>query len=193
MGYRSFCARCAAWRKLLYRFHADEFIEQAQQALALGEVSYIPEESAPLCALAQVNQDAVRELGRRCPGQKIATVDLDATSIESWKKAAERTDEGTRGYPPMLALGAELDAVVADEFRDGDGPAQQQPPPVTQRAFAALPETVSETSHSPSAVPYGRITGRGRRPAAGCDSMVGDAAQNVSYRRSRGGHPRRQD
>jgi hypothetical protein len=137
VGYRSFCARCAAWRKFLYRFHADEFIEQAQQALALGEVSYIPEESAPLRALAQVNQDVVRELGRRCPGQKIATVGLDATILESWKKAARRSYEGTRGYPPMLALGAELQAVVADEFRDGNVPAQQQPLPVTQRAFAA--------------------------------------------------------
>ena len=133
-----------AARKFLYRFHEDALIEQAQQELAVDQVSYIPEESVPLRALAQVNQDVVRELGRRCPDQKIATVDLDSTIIESWKKQAKRTYEGTSGYQPMLALWAEMNVVLADEFRDGNVPARQQPPRVAQRAFAALPETISE-------------------------------------------------
>ena len=110
--------------------------EQAQQALALDEVSYIPAESAALRALAQVNQDVVRELGRRCADQKIATVDLDSTIIESWKKEAKRTYEGPTGYQPMLALWAEMNVVLADEFRDGNVPAQQQPLRVARRAFA---------------------------------------------------------
>jgi hypothetical protein len=37
-----------------------------------------------------------------------------------------------------------MNVVLADEFRDGNVPAQQQPLRVAQRAFAALPETVSE-------------------------------------------------
>lgn len=131
-------------RKFLYRFHQDALIEQAQQELAADQVSYIPEESPALRALAQVNQDAVRELGRRCPDHKIATVDLDSTIIESWKKEAKRTYEGSTGYQPMLALWAEMNVVLADEFRDGNVPAQQQPLRVAQRAFAALPETVGE-------------------------------------------------
>ena len=44
----------------------------------------------------------------------------------------------------MLALWAEMNVVVADEFRDGNVPAQQAPLPVTQRAYAALPETVEQ-------------------------------------------------
>ncbi len=131
-------------RKFLYRFHEDGLIEQAQRELAVDQVSYIPEESAPLRALAQVNQDVVRELGRRCAEQKIATVDLDSTIIESWKKEAKPTYAGISGYQPMLALWAELNVVLADEFRDGNVPAQQQPLRVVQRAFAALPETVGE-------------------------------------------------
>jgi hypothetical protein len=131
-------------RKFLYRFHQDALIEQAQQELAADQVSYIPEESPALRALAHVNQDAVRELGRRCPDHKIATVDLDSTIIESWKKEAKRTYEGSTGYQPMLALWAEMNVVLADEFRDGNVPAQQQPLRVAQRAFAALPETVGE-------------------------------------------------
>jgi hypothetical protein len=44
----------------------------------------------------------------------------------------------------MLALWAEMNLVVADEFRDGNVPAQQQPLGVAQRAFAALPPNVTE-------------------------------------------------
>ena len=35
-----------------------------------------------------VNRELVRELGRRCPEQRIATVDQDATIIESRKQEA---------------------------------------------------------------------------------------------------------
>jgi hypothetical protein len=131
-----------AARKFLYQFHDEAKIEQAQRELPVDQVSYIPEESVPLRALAQVNQDVVQELGRRCADQKIATIDLDATIIESWKRQAKVSYEGSSGYQPQLALWAEMNVVVADEFRDGNVPAQQAPLPVTKRAFAALPETV---------------------------------------------------
>jgi len=131
-------------RRFLYAFHEEEQIEAAQQELPVGQVSYIPTESGPLRALAQVNQDLVEEVGRRCPDQKIATVDLDATVIESWKREAKPTYEGNRGYQPLLALWAEMDLALADEFRDGNVPAQQEPLRVAQRAFQALPETVKE-------------------------------------------------
>lgn len=134
----------AAARKFPYRFHDAEAIEEAQQELAVGQVSYIPAENEPLRGLAQVNQDVVQELGRRSADQKIATVDLDATIIESWKREAKATYEGSHGYQPMLALWAEINVVLADQFRDGNVPTIQQPLSVARRAFAALPETVRE-------------------------------------------------
>jgi hypothetical protein len=133
-----------AARKFLYQFHDEEKIEQAQQGLAGDRVSYIPEESPALQGLGQVNQDVVRELGRRCAEQKIATLDVDATVIESWKREAKLTYEGCTGYQPVLALWAEMNVVVSDEFRDGNVPAHQQLLPITRRAFQALPETVVE-------------------------------------------------
>src|SRR5437773_2050031 len=42
----------------------------------------------------------------------------------------------------MLAGWAEVDLIVADEFRDGNVPAIMKPLTVAKRAFAALPETV---------------------------------------------------
>ena len=134
----------AAALKFLYRFHDAAAMEQAQRELPVGQVSYIPAENEPLRALAQVNQDVVQELGRRCPEQKIATVDLDATVIESWKREAKATYEGCNGYQPMLALWAEMNVALADQFRDGNVPAIQDPLSSARRAFAALPETVQE-------------------------------------------------
>lgn len=133
-----------AARHFLYAFHSEEKLQKAQQELAAGQVCYIPEESAPLRALAQVNRELVQEVGRRCADQKMGTIDLDATIIESWKKQAKPTYQGNRGYQPMIALWAEMDLVVADEFRDGNVPALMKPLAVTKRAFQGLPDTVKE-------------------------------------------------
>jgi hypothetical protein len=133
-----------AARKFLYEFHDESKLEQAQKELPVGQVSYIAEESAPLRALAQVNQEMVQEVGRRSTEQKIATVDLDSTIIESYKREAQPTYQGGSGYQPMLALWAEMNLVLADEFRDGNVPAQKEPLRVARRAFAALPPTVQE-------------------------------------------------
>lgn len=133
-----------AARKFLYAFHDEERIRQAQAELPVGQVSYIPDESEPLRALAQVNQDLVQGIARRRAEQKIATLDVDATVIESWKREARRTYEGCTGYQPVLALWAEMDLVLADEFRDGNVGAHTELLGVTQRALAALPESVEE-------------------------------------------------
>ncbi|MCC6345200.1 MAG: IS1380 family transposase [Bryobacterales bacterium] len=133
-----------AARKFLYQFHDEEKLQQAQSEIPLGQVSYIPDESGALRALAQVNQELVREIGQRCAEQKIATIDLDATIIESWKKQAKPTYQGGKGYQPMLAVWAEMDLVVADEFRDGNVPAHSSLLPVAKRAFQALPAGVQE-------------------------------------------------
>lgn len=134
----------AAARKFLYQFHDGQKIEQAQRELEEGEVSYVPEESAALRGLAQVNQDVVRELARRCAGERIATIDMDATVIESWKREAKPTYEGGSGYQPMVALWAEMNLVVAEEFRDGNVPALKDPLRVAWRAYAGLPDTIRE-------------------------------------------------
>ena len=132
-----------AARQFLNQFHGEEKIEEAKQRRGPEQIAFIPEESDALLGLGQVNQELVQELGRRCPEQRIATVDQDATIIESHKQQALRTYEGGRGYQPMLVVWAEMDVVLADEFRDGNVPAMMAPLPVAKRAFAALPEPVT--------------------------------------------------
>jgi hypothetical protein len=79
----------------------------------------------------------------RCADQKIFTVDQDATIIESRKREALYTYEGSRGYQPMLAVWVEMDVVLAEEFRDGNVPAQMAPLTVAKAAFAAALKTVT--------------------------------------------------
>ena len=128
--------------QFLYQFHDEEKIAEAQRRRAPGQAAYIPEENAALQGLGQVNRDLVQALGQRCPDQKIFTVDQDATIIASRKREALPTYEGESGYQPMLAVWAETDIVLADEFRDGNVPAMREPLTVAQRAFAAAPPTV---------------------------------------------------
>jgi Transposase DDE domain group 1 len=64
---------------------------------------------------------------------------MDATIIESRKQEALRTYAGERGYQPMLAVWAEMDVVLADQFRDGNVPAMMAPLAVAQQAFGVLP------------------------------------------------------
>ena len=131
-----------AARQFLYAFHEEEKIEEAKLQRKPGEVAYIPEETVELQGLGLVNRELVQRFGCRCPDQRIATVDQDATIIESRKREALRTYEGERGYQPMLAVWAEMNVVLADQFRDGNVPAMMEPLVVAKAAYAALPKTV---------------------------------------------------
>jgi len=77
-------------RKFLYAFHEDAKVEEAKERRTGEQIAYIPEETEALRGLGLVNRELVRELGRRWPDQRIATVDQDATIIESRKQEALR-------------------------------------------------------------------------------------------------------
>lgn len=136
--------KVTAVRSFLERFH-DEKI-QAQRPPRDQQKSFIFPASAPLQGLQNVQAGLVQRVAAQYAAQgralQIATVDQDATIIESHKRAAlAHYDEG-RGYQPMLAVWAEADLVLADEWRDGNVPARQSPLACAQLAFAALPATV---------------------------------------------------
>ena len=130
--------------EFLPAFHQEEKIEEAHQQRLPEQIAYIPDETPALEGLGRVNGDLVRRCGERTPDQRLATVDQDATIIESHKQQALTTYDGVRGYPRRLAAWAETGPVLTDEFRDGNVPAQMEPLEVAQRAFAALPGTIGE-------------------------------------------------
>jgi hypothetical protein len=138
--------KVTALRTFLERFH-DPALEELRPKRE-EQKSFILPSSEATRGLQQVQAGAVRQIAKlyaqEGQAQRIATIDQDATIIESHKQAALSHYEGGRGYQPMVALWAEADLVVADEFRDGNVPARQAPLTCAQMAFQALPENIQE-------------------------------------------------
>jgi hypothetical protein len=129
-------------RQALDLFHDEALVEHARrQAVREKKKAYVPQESRLLKGLARATAALLREAQKRSPAD-VATLDIDATIQESHKREAKTHYLNGLGYQPLIAVWAEKDLVVADEFRDGNVPAHFDALHVAQRAFAALPEGI---------------------------------------------------
>ncbi|MFI4978546.1 MAG: IS1380 family transposase [Solirubrobacterales bacterium] len=104
--------------------------------------AFVPKESAPLKALDDVNRELVRR--GAIPTVTVATIDHDGTIIEAHKRDALVAYEGTRGYQPLVAVWAEQQLIMADEFRDGNVAGGEDPLSSAKRALENLPTWVTE-------------------------------------------------
>ncbi len=142
LGYE--LPKVTAVRNFLERFHDEELARQPPPREQ--QKSFIMPASTGLQRLQDVQAGLVGRIAQKYQvqgqPQSIATVDQDATIIESHKRSALPHYEGGRGYQPMVALWAEADLVLADEWRDGNVAANQEPLRCAQMAFAALPGSV---------------------------------------------------
>ena len=84
-----------------------------------------------------MNRDLVREVGRRCPDQRIATIDQDTTIDDHWQPQTGSwpTSSGTATYPQAC-----------------------QGLAVAKAAYAALPSTVKEEQWEPYGKPDTGVT-----------------------------------
>jgi hypothetical protein len=140
LGYEPASARSV--RDWLEKSHDAEAVAKARKdAQELELKSSVPEPTPGLRGLQAVVGAAARAAAARQPGGTpgVATVDLDATVVESGKRAAFRAYTGERGYQPVVAVWAEARAVLATEFRDGNVPAGKDPLDCARLAFAELP------------------------------------------------------
>ena len=125
-----------AARFFLNAFHEPEALPGRGPHQAL-----IPEETDLLQGLGAVNRDLIHKA--TAPEQPWkATIDLDATVMESDKREAYYTYLGVRGYQPVIAYWAEPDLILMDQFRDGNVPAGMGLLAVLQKAIQALPASV---------------------------------------------------
>jgi hypothetical protein len=130
-------------KEYLYAFHdgapGQEHSQGQRQLFEAGGAA--AHEVGPLVGLGDALKATLRALQLEAPAAT-ATIDVDATIMESSKAEAKMTYEGVRGYHPVVALWAEQDMVLHDEFRDGNVPAGKDLLRVVQRAVQALPEGV---------------------------------------------------
>jgi len=144
LGYE--LPKVTAVRNFLERFHDEELA--LQRPAREEQKSFIMAASTALQRLQEVQAGLAGRIAQKYQAQgqaqNIATVDQDATIIESHKRSALPHYEGGRGYQPMLAIWAEADLVLADEWRDGNVPANQEPLRCAQMAFGALPGSVKK-------------------------------------------------
>lgn len=125
-----------AVRCFLNAFHEEELLQGR-----LPDQAFIPEETEWLEGLAAVQRDLIRKATLKEQPWK-ATIDLDATVIESHKQQAYWTYLDEKGYQPVIAYWAEQDMIVADQFRDGNVPAGMDLLPLLKKAILTLPPTV---------------------------------------------------
>jgi hypothetical protein len=125
-----------AARCFLNGFHEEERLEGR-----VPHEAFIPEETEGLKRLAAVQRDLIKKALQKEQPWK-ATIDLDATVIESHKQQAYWTYLQEKGYQPLVAYWAEEDLIVGDQFRDGNVPANMDLLPVLKEAILALPPTV---------------------------------------------------
>lgn len=121
-------------RTFLNRFH-----DEGAVGARVAHTAFVPEDSPGLKALGAVQQRLLSELQRRSP-QPSATLDVDATVIQSTKRAALPVYDGGCGYQPIQVWWTEQQVWVKSQFRDGNVPAQCGVLDILQESVAALRE-----------------------------------------------------
>lgn len=133
-------------RDFLNLFHEDDL--EALRPKREDQKSYILPPSKGIQGLQRVQETLVGRVAKLYADQhrslSTATIDMDATIVESRKESCLAHYEGGKGYQPIVALWSEADLIVADQFRDGNVPAKQDPLTCAQAAFSALPRSVQK-------------------------------------------------
>ena len=105
--------------------------------------AFIPAPNGHLRGLRRANQDFVASIQKRRP-EREATLDTDATLVETQKKGALFSYQGYKAYQPFNVWWAEQKVVLHSEFRDGNVPAGYEQLRVFKEALDMLPEGVTK-------------------------------------------------
>ena len=120
-----------------------EFHDPSEEDRRRPHKAFIPQASTALRGLRKVNADMVKFVQRHS-GHKKATLDMDATLIETHKKEALYCYKKYQAYQPLTTYWAETDQIVHSEFRDGNVPAGHQQLRVLKESLEYLPEGVEK-------------------------------------------------
>lgn len=144
---RELPSKSSAFRKL-EKFHDPAQEQEKAKRRELAEKtgkgkSYIHKPNELLKGLMSVLRELVAAVQRRSM-QTVATLDQDATLIETLKEEALYCYKKFRAYQPLNTYWAEHGMVLHSEFRDGNVPAGHEQLRVLQEALECLPEGVEK-------------------------------------------------
>jgi len=114
------------------------FHDSDQEKLRVEGKAFIPVPNDCLRGMMRVNGDIVKFIHNSNP-QKVATLDQDATLVETTKRDALYSYKGYKAYQPLNTWWAEQRLVLHTDFRDGNVPAGYEQLRVLQEALALLP------------------------------------------------------
>ena len=134
---RSVPSASAAFRYL------DKFHDPSEESKRKPGRAFIPGATAGLRGLERVNGDMVGFVQRHLR-QTCATLDMDATLVETHKQQALYCYESYRAYQPLTTYWHEAGLIVNTEFRDGNVPAGYGQKRVLERALGQLPADVNK-------------------------------------------------
>ena len=133
--HRSVPSDSAVFRYLEMFHDADE------EARREAHRAFIPSPNEALSGLYKVNADLMGFVQGRSP-QREATLDMDASLVETHKQEALYSYKKYRAYQPLTTYWSEADLIVHSEFRDGNVPAGYQQLRVLTEALGHLPAGV---------------------------------------------------
>ena len=119
--------------RYLERFH-----DAGEEAGREAHRAFIPAPNEALKGLYKVNADLVGFVQSRSPHRE-ATLDMDATLVETHKQEALYSYKKHKAYQPLTTYWSEADQIVHSEFRDGNAPAGHQQLRVLTEALGHLP------------------------------------------------------
>lgn len=123
--------------------YLEAFHDAEQEKQRISGKAFIPVPNEHLRGLARVNKDLAGAMQKRHP-EKVATLDMDATLVETRKKSALFCYDGYRAYQPFNVWWAEQEMILHTEFRDGNVPAGYEQLRVFKEALGYLPEGVEK-------------------------------------------------
>ena len=124
--------------RYLHAFHNPEEEKKRENGKA-----FIPLPNEHLRGLTKVNRDLIASVQRHYPRTE-ATLDMDATLIDTQKEDALFSYKGHKAYQPFNVWWAEMQLMLYTQFRDGNVPAGYEQLRVLKEALAMLPEGVKK-------------------------------------------------
>ena len=119
------------------------FHDSEQDRLTQPGKAFIPTANRHLRGFAKVNRDFLAFVQKNNP-QEMATLDMDATLVETNKSDALFCYKCFKAYQPLNTWWAEQEMIVHTEFRDGNVPAGYEQLRAFKEALGLLPEGIKK-------------------------------------------------